>query len=192
MSYTSRRKDEEDIVYIIHGVGLDPPFFLTLPHSKNTNNNRKKWGRKRRKTIQRQQNRLLAELKIRRFTRTRRRCARSKEDEAGLDFRVARAGLVRLDQLPLSVTLLHVDGLPVGGVAEDAVAGAAHADVAVHGHGLALHAHRVVHLQPLCPVRVEAVLVGPVHLEMPAVPATHTNSLVTVCVCVGGGRGGGR
>ena len=89
---------------------------------------------------------------------------------------------MRLDQFPLSVTLLHVDGLPVGGVAEDAVAGAAHADVAVHGHGLALHAHRVVDLQPLRPVRVEAVLVGLVHLEMPAVPATHKLRVEAVLV----------
>ena len=96
---------------------------------------------------------------------------------------------MRLDQLPLSVTLLHVDGLPVGGVAEDAVAGAAHADVAVHGHGLALHAHRVVHLQPLCPVRVEAVPVGPVHLEMPAVPATHKLARYRVWGMGGGGGG---
>lgn len=106
---------------------------------------------------------------------------RSEKDEAGLNLRVARARLVRLNQLPEAVALLHVHSLPGGDVAEDTVSGTAHADVTVHGHRLALHAHRVVDLQPLSPLRVQAVLVGLVYLEMAAVSATTTKHSLGFC-----------
>ena len=73
-------------------------------------------------------------------------------------------------ELPLAVTVVDVDGLPGGGVTEDAVAHAAHAHLAVHGHGLALHAHRVALVQCAGPLRLLAVAVGLAHPEVATVP----------------------